>query len=103
MEEMGPLEKNKTQEYIKLPEGKKLVRCKWIFAIKHNADGCVNRFKVRLVAKGFTQSYGIDYKEAFALVAKLNSIHVWLSLATTLNWPLQQLDIKNAFLNGDLE
>lgn len=71
--------------------------------MKYNADGSVNRYKARLVAKGFTQSYGVDYEETFAPVAKLNSVRVILSLAANLDWPLHQLDIKNAFLNGDLE
>lgn len=71
--------------------------------MKYNADGTINRFKARLVANGFTQSYGVDYEETFAPVAKLNSIRVLLSLAANLDWPLHQLDIKNAFLNGDLE
>ena len=77
--------------------------CKWIFTIKYNANGSVNRYKVRLVAKGFTQTYGIDYQETFAPVAKLNTIQVLLSLAANLDWPPHQLDVKNAFLNGDLE
>jgi hypothetical protein len=59
--------------------------------------------KARLVAKGFTQTYGIDYEETLAPEAKLNSIQVLLSLATTLDWPLQQLDVKNAFMHKDLE
>ena len=102
-EEVRALEKNGTWEMSDLPNGKNTVGCKWIFTVKHKADGSVERFKARLVAKGFTQSYGIDYEETFAPVAKLNTIRVLLSLAANLDWPLHQLDVKNAFLNGDLE
>ena len=94
MEEVHALEKHKTWEYTKLPVRKKLVGCKWVFSIKHNADRSVNRFKPQLVAKGFTQSYGIDYEKTFAPVVKLNSIRVLLSFAANLDWPLQQLDFK---------
>ena len=76
--------------------------CKWVCTVKFNADGSVNQYKARLVAKGFIQAYGIDYKETFAPVAKLNSVRVLLSLVANLDWPLQQLDVKNAFLNGNL-
>ena len=67
------------------------------FTVKHYADGSVNRFKARLVAKGFTQTFGIDYEETFALVAKLNTIRVLLSIAANRDWPLWLLDVKNAF------
>ena len=102
-EEVQALEKSGTQEVSTLPEGKKTVGCKWIFSVKYNASGSVNRYKARLVAKGFTQSYGIDYEETFAPMAKLNSVRVILSLVANLDWPLHQLHIKNAFLNGELE
>ena len=81
---------------------KKPVGCKWVFTVKYIGDGTIERYKYGLVAKGFTQVYGIDYQETFALMAKMNTIRV-LSLAANLDCPLYQLDIKNSFLNGDLE
>ncbi|RVW66606.1 Retrovirus-related Pol polyprotein from transposon RE1 [Vitis vinifera] len=77
--------------------------CKWVFTVKYKADGTVERYKPRLVAKGFTQTYDIDYTETFAPLAKLNTIRVLLSLGANLDWPLHQFDIKNSFLNGELE
>ena len=72
--EIRALEKNDTWVISDLSDGKKPVGCKWIFTIKHKADGSIERLKACLVDKGFTQSYGIDYQETFALVAKLNTI-----------------------------
>ncbi|CAH9105932.1 unnamed protein product, partial [Cuscuta epithymum] len=103
LEEMRALEKNQTWELTKLPPNKHLVDSKWIFTIKYNSDGTIERYKARLVARGFTQTYGLDYEETFAPVAKLNTVRILLSLAANLDWPLLQLDVKNAFLNGDLE
>ena len=77
--------------------------CKWVFNVKYRADGRIDRYKARLVAKGLTQTYGIDFQETFAPIAKLNTIRVLLSLAANLDWNLHQLDVKNAFLNGDQE
>ena len=88
LEEIQTLEKNKTWDVTELPPGKRPVGCKWIFTIKHKADGSIEMFKACLVAKGFTQSYGIDYQETLAHVAKLNTVRALLSLASNLDWPL---------------
>lgn len=73
------------------------------FTIKYKADRTIKRYKICLIAKGFIQTYVIDYTETFALVAKLNIVIVLLSFATNLDCPIDQLDIKNVFFNGELE
>ena len=103
MEEMNALRRSGTWEILDPPRGKKIVGCKWVFTIKCNADGSVERYKARLVAKGFTQTYGIDYQETSAPVVKINSIRILLSLAVNSDWPLHQVDVENAFLNGDIK
>ncbi|EOY08714.1 Cysteine-rich RLK (RECEPTOR-like protein kinase) 8, putative [Theobroma cacao] len=89
IEEMKALVKNETWELVTPPLGKKPVGCKWVFIVKHKADGSVERYKAKLVAKGFTQTYGVDYQETFALVAKMNTIRIMLSCAANLDWDLQ--------------
>ena len=103
IEEMKALHKNHTWELVKLPIGKKTVGCRWVFTVKHNADGSIERYKARLVAKWYTQTYGVDYQETFAPVAKMNLIRILLSLAANKDWALHQFDVKNIFLHGDLE
>jgi hypothetical protein len=101
-EEMHALDLNHTWDLILKPAGISIVGCCWIFIVKQNLDGIVDRLKARLMAKGFTQTYNLDYTETFSLVAKLNSICIIIFLAANLDWPLHQLDVKNACLHGDL-
>ena len=73
-EEMKSLQKNETWELVECPPGKKPVSCRQIYIVKYKVDGSIERFKARLVAKWYTQTYGIDYIETFALVAKINTV-----------------------------
>ena len=75
-EEMKSLQKNETWELVDRPAGKKLVGCRWIYTVKYQADGTIERFKARLVAKRYTQTYGIDYTDTFTHVAKINTVRV---------------------------
>ena len=79
-----------------------MVGCKQIYKIKTRSDGSIKRYKTRLVTKGFTQKYGIDYEETFAPVARISSIRALLAIAAASKWDLFQMNVKNAFLNGDL-
>ena len=99
---MMALEKDGTWTLVDLPCGKKAIGCKWVFAIETKANGSLEQLKARLVAKGYAQTYDIDYSKTFSLVAKLTSINLLVSLVATYHWDLHQLDVKNAFLNGDL-
>nr|KYP36170.1 Retrovirus-related Pol polyprotein from transposon TNT 1-94 [Cajanus cajan] len=101
--EMEALQKNETWKLTSLPSGKKTIGCKWVYTVKLKADGSIDKYKARLVAKGYTQKYGVDYQDTFAPVAKLNTIRILISIAANRDWPLKQFDVKNAFLNGDLE
>ncbi|KAI5312161.1 hypothetical protein L3X38_041334 [Prunus dulcis] len=102
-EEMRALQKNDTWELVPLPHGKKIKGCRWIYTVKLKAERSIERNKAILVAKGYTQRYGIDYQDTFAPTAKIKTIRVLLSLAANLNWPLHQFDVKNTFLHGDFE
>ncbi|KAM1944122.1 hypothetical protein ACFX15_012370 [Malus domestica] len=102
-EELQALHENNTWTIVKLPKGKKAVGSRWVYKTKFHSDGTIERNKSRLVAQGFTQTYGVDYKETFADVAKINIVRVLLSVAINKAWPLFQMDVKNAFLYGELE
>ncbi|XP_049394571.1 uncharacterized mitochondrial protein AtMg00820-like [Solanum stenotomum] len=102
-QEIYALEENGTWDIVDLPPGKNVVGCKWVFKIKYRVDGQVERFKARLVAKGFNQQEGIDYSETFYPVAKMVTVRFVLAVATSSHWPIFQMDVYNAFLQGDLE
>jgi hypothetical protein len=102
-EEMVALDANVTWELVALPKDKKAIGCKWVYKVKHNADGFVSRYKARLVAKGYAQTYGIDYEETYSRVAKMTTVRAIIAMATTKGWSLHQMDVKNVFLHGDLQ
>eukprot|EP00253_Pinus_taeda_P018643 PITA_18643 len=101
-EEYRPFLANDTLNLVSLPKGRKLVRCKWVYRTKYGPNGKVDKHKAHLVAKGFSQVEGIEYIETFSLVAKMNSIRLVLSLAASFKWEVHQMDVKFAFLHGDL-
>jgi hypothetical protein len=100
--EISALEANHTWFVTGLPSNKQAIGCKWVYKIKQKSDGSIEMYKARLVAKGYTQCEGLDYHETFSPVAKMTTVRCFLALAAAKGWILHQLDVKNAFLNGDL-
>ena len=86
-----------------MPPGHQAIGCKWIFKRKFQLDGNIARYKARLVAKRYSQQPGVDYGETYAPVAKFASIRTILSIGGMLNLEIHQMDVKTAFLHGDLE
>ena len=83
-------------------QGTNVIDCKWVYKVKRKADGTIDRYKARQVAKGFRQRYGIDYEDTFSSVVKIATVRLVLSLAVSRGWCLRQLDVQNAFLHGVL-
>jgi len=101
--ELLMIEKNETWSLVNRPFDKKIIGVKWVFKIELNVDGSINKYKARLVVKGYAQQYGIDFFDTFAPVARLDTIRLLLALSAHQNWKVYQLDVKSAFLNGFLE
>jgi hypothetical protein len=81
-EEMVALDANATWELVVLPRDKKAIGCKWVYKVKHNADGSVSKYNIRLVAKGYAQTYGIDYEETYSPITKMTIVRVIIVMAT---------------------
>ena len=94
---------NQVWDLVKAPKGIKPVGCKWVYKRKREIDGKFETFKVRLVAKGYTQKEGIDYEETFSSIAMLKFIIILLSMAAHYDYKIWQMDVKTAFLNGNLD
>jgi hypothetical protein len=103
MEEYQSIVKNDVWEEVSRLEGKLVVTSKWIYKIKHAADGSIEKYKAIFVARGFSQREGEDYDETFAPVAKYTSIRLIIAIASVMGWKLHQMDVKIAFLNGVIE
>ncbi|KAK1684880.1 hypothetical protein QYE76_045728 [Lolium multiflorum] len=101
--EMGSMYDNKVWTLVDLPDSRKAIENKWIFKRKTDADGNITVYKARLVAKGFRQIQGVDYDETFSPVAKLKSVRILLAIAAFFDYEIWQMDVKTAFLNGDIE
>ncbi len=94
---------NGTWEIVKLPPGRRAIGSRWFMKVKHNADGSLDRYKSRLVAKGYSQRPGFDFKETFAPTVRYSTICIVLALAALEDLELRSIDISHAYLNGTLE
>ena len=103
IKEYQSIMKNDVWDVVPRLEGKSIVTSKWIYKIKHAADGGIEKYKTIFMARSFSQKEGIDYEETFAPVARYTSIRSVLSLAVVKKWKIHQMDVKIAFLNGVVE
>jgi hypothetical protein len=103
LEEYRSILKNNDWDIVPRPKDKSMVSSKWVYKIKHVADGSVENFKEIFVARGFSHKEGIDYNDNFSPVARYTSIRVIIALASILGWKLHQMDVKTTLLNGKVE
>jgi hypothetical protein len=102
-EEMRSIHDNQTWELTTLPAGHRAIGLKWVFKVKKDPAGLIVKHKARLVAKGYAQRQGVDFDEVFAPVARLETVRLLLALAAHSGWQVHHMDVKSAFLNGELE
>lgn len=102
-QELKALERNNAWNLVPLPHGKKTIGSTCVYKVKRKPDGTVDRYKARLMAKGYHQVHGTDYLESFSLVAKMDTVRLFSALSTLKGWALHQVDINNVFLHGYLD
>jgi hypothetical protein len=102
-EELGSIRDNNTWKLVDLPNNHKAIGLKWVYKIKKDAEGKLVKHKARLVAKGYVQEQGVDFEEVFAPVARMKLVRLLMALAAQESWKLHHMDVKSAFLNGELE
>ena len=101
--EMESLKKHDVWELVDLPPGKKAIGSKWVYKVKTNADGSIERYKARLVAQGYNQKFGADYDETFCPVVRQESLRLLMAMSVQQGLEMHHVDVNTAFLNGTLE
>ena len=102
-QEIDAVKQNRTWELADLPAGHRAITLKWVYKLKKDEVGAVIKHKARLVARGFVQQDGVDFDDAFAPVARMESVRLLLALAAQEGWRVHHMDVKSAFLNDDLK
>jgi hypothetical protein len=98
-EEIVALERTGAWELVPLPPRVRLITCKWVFKVKTHSNGTLERYKTRLVARGFQQGHGYDYDETCAPVTHMTTVRTLLAVASARHWSVSQLDVKNALIS----
>jgi len=101
--EYDSLMKNGVLKLVKLPNGRDVLDNKWVFKIKHNSDSSIQRYKARLVARGFSQQSEVDFTETYSPAARLTSVRAILAIANQLDMDVHQMNVQTTFLNGNLD
>jgi hypothetical protein len=102
-DEIKSMSTNEVWDLEEIPKGAKTVGCKWVYKTKYDSQGNIDKFKARLVVKEYTQREGINYNETFSPVSCKDSFRIIMALVAHYDLELHQMDVKTAFLNGDLD
>ncbi|KAL4326036.1 hypothetical protein GQ457_11G028190 [Hibiscus cannabinus] len=102
-DELESIKSNHTWKFVDLPRGFRTISNKWVFRKKLRPDGSIQKYKARLVVKGFTKKFGIDFFDTYSPVTKISTIHALFALASIHKMHVHQMDVKTAFLNGEID